>query len=93
MSAMLWDPAKMRVPSCYLPPIWEVVIGRDMIAAVRELAVQDPTPQPTVVAKHLNARIAATKRLVEAKKLDAKIGAVAINHFQAHLKELEALPK
>ncbi len=41
----------------------------------------------------LQERINITKRLIEGKKLDSKIGKVAINHFETHLKELADIRK
>ena len=55
----------------------------------KELPLADD-PIPTV--KYFEARINLAKRLIEEGKLDKRIGEMAINHFQAHLDEISAIP-
>jgi hypothetical protein len=43
------------------------------------------------MARYFKQRISIVNKLVETKKLDAKIGKIVTSHFEAHLKELGAL--
>jgi hypothetical protein len=87
-----FDRIRIRPPICYFPPMWELVLNKAIDpAAIAKTVVAEPDPVPWVIAKHLNERINIIKQLSENKKLDPKLAKVAIAHFEAHLKEIEAL--
>ena len=87
-----WDRIRIRLPVCYLPPIWELIVNKEIdFAQAVKLAGADPSPDPWVVANHLKQRVALVKKLSESGKLDAGVAKVAIAHFNAHLKEIKAL--
>lgn len=87
-----WDRIRIRPPLCYLPPIWEILINREINPElVKKIGIEDPHPDPWHIEKHMNNRIKIVKELVAGKKLDAKLGELAVAHFQEHLTELKAL--
>ncbi len=94
---ILWDGIiirpPIRPPTCYLPPMWEVILNRNVdIGLAKNIAAstQDPIPA-RAMEKHLNERIKIVEKLKETKKLDGKIADMAISHFKAHLEELDAV--
>ncbi|MCZ7398283.1 MAG: hypothetical protein O8C62_01150 [Candidatus Methanoperedens sp.] len=92
---MLWDGIiirpPIRPPICYLPPMWEVILNRDIGELAKNLVATVPDTAPAVIEKHLNERIKIVEKLKGTKKLDGKIADMAISHFKAHLEELKAL--
>jgi hypothetical protein len=87
-----FDRIRIRPPICYFPPMWELVLNKAVDpAAIAKTVVAEPDPVPWVIAKHLNERINIIKQLSENKKIDPKLAKVAITHFEAHLKEIDAL--
>lgn len=92
MSEMMWDRIRIRPPVCYLPPIWEIVLNRNVdIELAKNITATVPDTAPAMIEKHLNERIRIVKTLIDTKKLDSRIGKVAIDHFQAHLEELKGI--
>lgn len=91
----VWDRIRIRPPICYLPPMWEIIVNNriDPVQAGKTLPLFDPDPQPAVMEKYFKARIELVRTLVKEGKLDSRIGDVAIQHFETHLKELESLRK
>lgn len=98
----LWDPIlpdpkipPYRIPPlCYVPPIWEILLNRDIIETpeFREVVVGQLADDPIPLVRYFEARIELTKNLIKEKKLDRRIGELAINHFQKHLNEIAAIP-
>ncbi len=87
-----FDKIRIRPPICYFPPMWELVLNKAVDPAqIAKTIVSGPDPLPWAVAKHLNERINIIKQLAENKKLDPKLAKIAITHFEAHLKEIDAL--
>ncbi len=88
----LWDGIRFRPPICYFPPVWEFVLNKGVDPAqLAKTVTAVPDPIPWAVANHLKERIAIIKQLSDSKKLDAGLAKVAIAHFEAHLKEIDAL--
>jgi hypothetical protein len=87
-----FDRIRFRAPICYFPPIWELVLNKavDPAQAAKTVAAE-PDPHPWAVANHLKERIAIIKQLSDSKKLDAGLAKIAISHFEAHLKEIDAV--
>lgn len=94
MSGNTYDRIRIRPPVCYLPPMWEIVISRD-IGEIGKLAgglaATVPDTSPAAIERHLNERIRIVEKLKESRKLDGKIADAAISHFRTHLEELKAL--
>ncbi len=86
-----YDRIRIRPPICYFPPIWELVLNKGVDPAQFKTVAADPSPDPWAVANHLKERITIVKQLADSKKLDARLAKVAIAHFEAHLKEIDAL--
>lgn len=59
---------------------------------MQELISNEPILSKASMTKYFNSRIKITKNLIGEKKLDAKIGEMAITHFEEHLNELQDLP-
>ncbi len=94
-----WDIIRVRPPICYLPAAWEAVINNGINEMAREFPSpppwmkENPIPLPWMIEKHMKDRINLVEKLVEAEKLDPKIGDIAKKHFETHLNELKAIQK
>lgn len=86
-----WDMIRFRPPLCYFPPIWELVLNKEIDPAQFKTVAAGPQPLPWAVANHLKERIALVKKLSDSGKLDPALAKVAVDHFNAHLKEIKAI--
>jgi hypothetical protein len=89
-----WDRVILR-PYCFLPPPWESRIKAELDPISDRMAIELAQGELAVdskaMARYFKQRISIVNKLVETKKLDAKIGKIVTSHFEAHLKELGAL--
>ncbi len=88
----IWDSIRVRPPICYLPPLIEIIVSREIDEKIA-LELMEPSPQPAVMMKHFEARIRMVKKLVDAKKLDPRMGEIAVKHYEGHLEEIRSLGK
>ena len=87
-----WDKIWIKHPICYYPPIWEALIDRvTPIEQLKDIVTTDPRLTPEAMTSYFKKRIVIVNKLVETKKLDARLGKMAVAHFNSHLQELEAL--
>lgn len=87
-----WDIIGIRPPLCYFPAVWETILASEGEGeTAKALSESEPELSIDAMEKHFNKRIEIVNRLMESKKLDAKIARVAKRHFEAHLEELKAL--
>ena len=69
-----FDRIRFRPPICYFPPMWELVLNKEIDPAqVAKTVAAGPQPLPWAVANHLKERIAIIKQLSREQKLDAQI--------------------
>jgi len=73
-----------------MPAVYEALLANEQEYTQ---AFSGTEPQLTIDAmeKHFKKRLEIVNRMIESKKIDARMGSLAKSHFESHLEELKAL--